>query len=306
MSTRTCVLLAAHGTVESLGELEGFLTVIRRGHAPPASLVDEVRRRYEAIGGHSPLLDITRRLATKVEGRVHVPVRVAMRLWNPRIDDVVASCTSEGFTRLVVLALAQYSSHVYEGAVREAASKRPETSIDVVGVGPWGADAGLLAAYASRVRRAIENVPVAERAKTRVLFSAHSLPVSIVQGGDPYERHVREAAERLRSQLSEVTHTAVVFQSQGLGKGPGGAPIEWLGPDVRAALDQAKADGMAHVVFAPIGFLADHVEVLYDLDIEARDFCAELGLTYHRTASLNDDDDLVATLAHLLAPHLPS
>lgn len=306
---KSCVLLAAHGTVQRLDELPDFLTVIRRGHAPPPELVEEVRRRYAAIGGQSPLLDTTRLVAAKLEAQIHVPTRVAMRLWNPRIADVVKACASEGFTRLVVLSLAQYSSHVYVGSVRDAVAALGDgTRPEVVDVGPWGSHAGLLAVYASRVQAAWASIPEAERGRTRLFFSAHSLPVAVIRGGDPYERDVRAAADTLRHMLREVhgltMDSDVIFQSQGMSAGPGGKPMEWLGPDVRAALDRAARDGMARVLFAPIGFLADHVEILYDLDIEAAGWAQELGLAYQRTASPNADDDFVAALASVIAPHI--
>jgi ferrochelatase len=139
-------------------------------------------------------------------------------------------------------------------------------------------------------------------------MTAHSLPRSVIDAGDPYERELRGAAaavaDRVRERLGREVPWQLAFQSQGMGAGPGGRPIEWLGPDLKAALDEAVAAGARRVVFAPIGFLADHVEILYDLDIEARAMVEARGLAYARAASLNADEDLVEVLAAVAAPLL--
>jgi ferrochelatase len=135
----------------------------------------------------------------------------------------------------------------------------------------------------------------------RILVTAHSLPVTVVRAGDPYEREFRAAAERFIAAVgSLVGSTRVVFQSQGQSTGPGGRPMEWLGPDLPAAIAEAKAEGVKRLLVAPIGFLADHVEILYDLDIEAKAWAVEGGMGFARTTSLNDDDDMVEAVAALV------
>jgi ferrochelatase len=163
----------------------------------------------------------------------------------------------------------------------------------------WGQRDALVTAFASRVARALS--PEGDR--TLLVFSAHSLPVAVLRAGDPYEREVLASAERIAGALGERVSTTpprrIVFQSQGMGTGPGGKPIEWLGPDLGAELVRAKDEGFQRVVCCPVGFLADHVEILYDLDIEARAQASDLGLTFSRTDSLNDDDDFIDTLCGL-------
>ena len=292
------VLLVAHGTVDDLADLPAFLRNIRRGHEASPELVAELRRRYEAIGGSSPLLGITRSLAGKLEARLGVPVRMAMRLWSPYPKDVLAELAAE---RVVVLALAQHSAAVYLDAVKEAATPGTE----LVGVPDWGRAPALVDAFASRVRDAVRGWSDEERRETALVLSAHSLPRSIVDAGDSYEREARGAADAVAAKVRDVLPDArVAFQSQGLATGPGGKPVAWLGPDLPSTFDAVVKDGKRRVLVAPIGFLADHVEVLYDLDLEAKAQAEERGLQFFRTASLNDDDAFVSVLEGLVRPRL--
>jgi len=293
-ASRGAVITIAHGTVDDLDDLPAFLEVIRRGHAAPADLVAEVRRRYEAIGGRSPLNDICREVTRRVGERLRTRAAFAGRLWPPTPDDVLAELAREGITRVVVLPLAQHSAALYVDAVRSAATaraERGESEVHVVGPGNWGQEPKLTEAFAASLAKALSRVPDSERSATRVVFSAHSLPLAVLRGGDPYEREVRESAAAVVGALgaSMVPHE-VIFQSQGMGGG------EWLGPDVRTTLDRVANEGVKRVVFAPTGFLADHVEILYDLDIEARAWALERGMAYARTESLNATDAMIDVL----------
>jgi ferrochelatase len=290
----TAVVLIAHGTVEALDDLPEFLTNIRRGHAAPPSLVAEVRRRYEAIGGKSPLLDVTREVAAKLEARLGLPTRVAMRLFHPYPKDVVAALAAEGVRRIVVVPLAQHSAGVYGGAMI-AAAREVDPTIEVLAAPNWGRVEELTSAFAEAVLAALRDVPPEELDQAALVMTAHSLPLGIVQAGDPYEREVRGSAEdvaaAVRARGGRFGEHVVAFQSQGIGTG-----VEWLGPDLRATLE-ALSRGRRHVVLVPIGFLADHVEILYDLDIEARAWAQELGIVLYRSASLNAGGGLVDALA---------
>jgi ferrochelatase len=186
-------------------------------------------------------------------------------------------------------------------AVRDSA--RPDTK--VVGPANYGREPLLVRAFADRVERALREIPADELATTSVVFTAHSLPVAVVRAGDPYEAEFRASVELVDGALRvRPGMTSVCFQSQGMSQGPGGRPVEWMGPDLRKALEQEKARGAKRVVIAPIGFLADHVEILYDLDIEARAWAEELGLVASRTASLNADDAFIDALVAVITPYL--
>lgn len=292
----TAVVLIAHGTVESLDDLPEFLRNIRRGHDPPAELVEEVRRRYEVIGGRSPLLDITNEVARKLEKKLDLPVRVAMRLWRPYPKDVVAKLVGEGIRRIVVVPLAQHSAGVY-GAAMTAAAREIDPTIDVLCAKNWGRTPELTRAFADVISETLAKVPEAEADRTALLLTAHSLPVGIIKAGDPYETEFRGSAEDVAAELrrrgARFSEHVVAFQSQGIGTG-----MEWLGPDLRATLEDLAKRGRKHVVVAPIGFLADHVEILYDLDVEAKAWTeGDLGMVLYRSTSLNAGDGLIDALA---------
>lgn len=301
MSTGDAVVLIAHGTVEELSDLPEFLKNIRRGHAAPPELLAEVRRRYEAIGGRSPLNFINRELAKALENRLGVPVRTANRLFHPYPTAVLTDLAAEGAERIVVVPLAQHSAAIYGEAVKEAA-RAAGLELRVEAATNWGRIPELTEAYARSVVTALELVPAGERDRTSLLLTAHSLPVSVIEAGDPYEDEVRASAEAVAARVREIAPGRIVdhdvaFQSQGMSSGPGGRPMAWLGPDLRGRLELLAARGRKEVIIAPIGFLADHVEILYDLDIEARSWAEELGLTLRRAPSLNASDGLVDALA---------
>jgi protoporphyrin/coproporphyrin ferrochelatase len=282
---RTAIVLIAHGTVATLDQLPEFLKNIRRGHPAPPELVLEVRRRYEAIGGRSPLLDITYALARKLEAKLGVPTRVAMRLFHPYAKDVLEELRAEGIERIVTLPLAQHSAAVYALDAREA------PGIEVVSAPNWGRTPELTHAFAASL---IDAIP--RGVSPVVVFTAHSLPLGVIRSGDPYEKEFRGSADDIaaeaRARGVRIDEHVVAFQSQGIGTG-----IEWLGPDLRTTLEGLAARGKKDVVLAPVGFLADHVEILYDLDIEAKAWADELGIRLYRTASLNEGDGLVEALA---------
>ena len=299
------VILTAHGTVENLDDLAPFIAKIRRGQPAPASVVEEVRRHYEEIGGKSPLLEITRELAKKVETRVGVPTKLAMRLWHPFPEDVVRELANEGVNHIAVVALAQFSAKIYRDAIVTAAKKVPGGSaIEIVSTPNWGNYEGLVAAQAKRVQDAWNALPLETRKNSQILFSAHSLPKIVVDRGDPYERDFRASAAAIAGHagLSASQHL-VCFQSQGMA-GPSETQVAWLGPSLTTALHQARALDAKHVIFAPIGFLADHVEILYDLDIEAARLAEEMGMTSSRIESLNASDDFADVVASLARPLL--
>lgn len=295
------VLLASHGTVDRLDDLHDFVTNVRRGHPPPPELVAELRRRYEAIGGSSPLNAINVLLAARLEERLGVRVAWANRLWKPYVSDRIAELAAGGVTTLALLPLAQHSAHVYEADARAAAV---EHGVRLLAAPNWGRRPALCAAFADRIARTLAGSPDPEG--TVIVMTAHSLPRSVVDAGDPYERELRAAAAVIGADVASRStlpvRVQVAFQSQGM-SGPGSRPVAWLGPDLKTALDEARGQGARHVVVAPIGFLADHVEILYDLDVEARALAEQRGLSFARVPSLNADDDVVDVLA-LLAREL--
>lgn len=284
MPARTAVLLTAHGTVENLDELAGFLARIRGGRPASPELLAETRRRYELIGG-SPLLRVTEEQAMLLERRLAVPVFVGMRLAEPTLDDALARAEERRSEHVVLLPLAPFSVHVYAAAAEAARArllelgKRPPA---IVTVPPWGQNAHFVRAHARSIRPHL--VPGA-----RLLLTAHSLPLVALRAGDPYAEQVGACAAAIGKELDQPFELA--FQSQGADGG------EWLGPTLKSALEAAKRDGVRHVVVAPFGFLSEHVETLYDLDVEARGIAAELGLEWTRVPALGHSEGLIEALA---------
>lgn len=279
------VLLTAHGSVETLDELPAFLARIRRGRPAPKELVDEVTRRYRRIGG-SPLLETTREVARLLELELDAPVAVGMRLSRPEIGDALAELRSRGVTRVLSLPLAPQSVHVYHAAVREAAA-----GAEVVEVAPWGQEPLLIAALSAKIDDAAQQLSPARRADAPLVLTAHSLPVRAIQAGDPYEAQLRAMCASLTSARSESRRTTVCFQSQGFDGG------EWLGPDVATTLRELAAAGATEVLVSAVGFLAEHVETLYDLDVEAQELAAGLGLRLVRARCLDADPALIRALS---------
>jgi ferrochelatase len=289
------VLLVSHGTVDDLDDLPAFVTNVRRGHAPPPELVAELRRRYEAIGGSSPLNRINAEVTAALAARLGVPVAWANRLWKPTVGEELSRLVREGASHVAVVPLAQHSAHVYEADARKAAVGL--RGLELVFAPNWGRREKLSAAFAKRIALALEGL---DRTRTTVAMTAHSLPKSVVERGDPYEREVRASAEAVAKLLGPDLRWALAFQSQGMSDVPGG----WLGPDLPTTIADLAARGDAAVVFAPIGFLADHVEILYDLDIEAAAMVHGKGMSYARARSLNADEDFVDVLVDVARPLL--
>jgi protoporphyrin/coproporphyrin ferrochelatase len=276
------VLLVAHGTVENLDDLPAFVARIRHGRPAPPGLVEELRHRYQAIGGSSPLLQTTRAQAQALAKRLEAPVLVGMRLWEPGVETALAGAAALGLNRLVVLALAPFSQHVYwDAAVKVAATV--QTSIELLPSAPYAEEPAFVAAH-------VEAIQQAASPDAAVVLSAHSLPRVAIQRGDPYARLVEASAAAVAAGLGGRA-VRLCYQSQGADGG------DWLGPTVRETLTALAADGQREVVWAPFGFLADHVETLYDLDIEARAIAKELSLSLVRVPALNVHPGLTAALA---------
>lgn len=275
------LLLVAHGTPETIDQIPAFLNNIRRGRATPAAIVEEVQRRYAAIGGRSPLLDTTRQQAQLLSQRVGLQAFVAMRMWHPYIKDVLQQASEQGVRKLISVVMAPHSAFVYEQVLRETGAKLLEQGVRVpeLVVAPcMGSEPALLDTFALLVREQLATLDPREVARTVLVPSAHSLPVRVVDAGDPYPALVTETAQGVIERLgNDALPSILAFQSQGF---TGDA---WLGPDLPTVFQRAKQTGATGVMVVPVGFLADHVETLYDLDIEAKAIAAEQGLAFRRT-----------------------
>lgn len=299
---RVAVFLMALGGPDSIDNVEPYLLDLRGGRATPPELVDEIRERYRATGGRSPVLDITRQLAAKLEARRPVKAFVGLRHWHPFIAEAWADVIGYGPDRVVAICLApQYSAMTVGKYVEKLADARTEVGggeLPLSTVGSWATHPGLVAALAERIDEALRRFPEGDQADVPVLFTAHSLPERIVRDADPYPEEVRATVEAVSALLPAGQPSAFAFQSQGR------SPEPWLGPEVEPTLDSLAADGVPGVVIAPVGFLSDHVETLYDIDIEFRARADKLGLRLERMAMLNASDALADTLAALVDEQL--
>jgi ferrochelatase len=282
------VLLVGHGTIEHSSDVPEFLRRIRRGRPAPEEFMSEIRRRYDHIGS-SPLLRTTEALARALEARLGARVRVAMRYWDPLIPDVVADVCEAGAEKVYVVPVAPFSVHVYAAAVEEALSQRltnQQKSATLRAVAPYGDHPMLVAAHVDAIRPLIAGKRVDQ---TTLVLTAHSLPTRVIAMGDPYQVEFEKSARSIGDALGfPIT---IAYQSQGEGGG------EWVGPTLLSAMESAKTAGAMSVVVAPVGFLADHVETLYDLDVEAAGQATTLGLEFHRVPALGTSPGLVETLA---------
>ena len=287
-SPNTAILLVAHGTVSQLADLPEFVARIRHGRPPPPGLVDELRRRYEAIGG-SPLLRVTEEQARALEAHTGLPVLLGMRLWEPSVEAALREAARRELERLVLVPLAPFSVDVYGAAARrsvdglraELGARTPELLL----CEPWGCEPAFIEAHSSVLRAQLR----IDSRDNAVMLTAHSLPRAAIRAGDRYQAEVEACALAIAERLGRPCELA--YQSQGADGG------EWLGPDLRQTFERLAHSGVRQITLSPIGFLADHVETLYDLDIEARAGAAALGLGFERVPALNTAPGLIDALA---------
>lgn len=275
------VLLLAHGTIEHPAELPEFLTRIRRGRPPSQELLREMQNRYERIGG-SPLLRISRSQAAALESALGWPCGVAMRLSPPWAPDVAAELLERGADGLVLLPLAPFSVPVYASA---AEAVLPD--VVTLRVPDWGSLPDVVRAQVARIEPHLSRKP-----GEHVVLTAHSLPRQVIDQGDPYARLFELAADEIGEQLG--CSFSRCYQSQGALAG------DWLGPTLLDELGRLAGAGVRRVVVAPVGFFAEHVETLYDLDIEAKQQATELGLEFVRVPAIDDDPAFIGALASLV------
>ena len=304
MAPFDAVLVVAFGGPQGPDDVRPFLANVLRGRRVAPERVEEVAHHYDLFGGVSPLTELTRRQADGLQARLHdrgmpLPVYVGMRNWHPYLLETLTEMAQRGVRRAVgVIAAAhrsyssctQYRENV--DAARAELAKRRLPDVEVCYVGDWHAHPGLIEANADHVRDAIDALPVDVRADARVIFTAHSIPVSMAETF-PYREQIEESASLVARDFSRAGEApVVVYQSRS------GRPEDpWLGPDIREYLRAEAARGLRAAVIAPIGFICDHVEVLYDLDVEAAAVCREAGVAMARAKAVNDHPRFIDALA---------
>ncbi len=302
MSAFDSILLLAFGGPERPADVRPFLQIVTAGRRIPAERIEEVARHYERIGGGSPLNALTFRQAEGLrrilerDGRAE-PVYVGMRSWHPFLHEALAEMKDRGHRRAFGIILSSFQTEASWGRyVDDVAAAREKVGPDapeVVFAPPWADHPLFIEAMVDRARAALGAVAPARRSAARLVFTAHSVPTAMA-AASPYEAQL-EAAGRLIALRLDHRHWSVAYQSRS------GSPCDpWLEPDIRDVIRALAREGAHDVAVAPIGFVSDHVEVLYDLDVEARQVAHGCGVAFHRASSANDHPAFLEMLADLV------
>jgi ferrochelatase len=293
-STQTAVLLVAHGTADSVDDIPEFMRHVTGGRPVSQTVIEEVQHRYSLIG-HSPMNEITARQGELLALELNLPVYVGMRNWKPFIPDVVKKISSDGITRVIAICLAPQNSRTSVGLYRKVVDgpEGPPFALDFVE--SWHDHPLLIEAFVEKLKSGRTQASLEAGAKLPVIFTAHSVPERTIAEGDPYEVQTRETGEFVAREAElQPEEWKFAFQSQGMS---GGA---WLGPTVEETILELKAQGHTGIFVQPIGFLCDHVEVLYDIDIGFQEFAKKHDLRLWRAGSLNESPKLIAALAEIV------
>jgi len=292
----TAVLLIAHGSPERVEDIPEFLLNISRGRPMSEAVVREVQHRYSLIGS-SPLTKITRRQAEAVARELGIPVYVGMRNWHPFIADTMRQMKSDNVGCTVAICLAPHNSRTSVGLYKEVLL-RESSSFAIDFVEEWHDHPLLIEAFAEKLRAGWTKACQEHGSRLPVLFTAHSVPKRTTSEGDPYESQTRETAALVAKQVPEIDDCSFAFQSQGMSGG------EWLGPTVENTMVRLRTAGQTGVFVQPIGFVCDHVEILYDIDILFRQFAADHGMSLYRAESLNDSPTFAKAIADIVRTRL--
>jgi ferrochelatase len=277
---RTAVILMAYGSPSRPEDVGAYLQDIRGGRPVSPEAVAELEERYRRIGGGSPLNEVTERQRAALEAELGIPVYVGMKHWTPRISEAAERALAEGAERIIGLVLAPHYSQMSVGGYRRQLEEALAHRAELTFIASYHAYEPFIDLLAARLGDT----------DAHIVFTAHSLPERILADGDPYKRQLLETSQ-LVAEKAALESWSFAFQSES----PTGEP--WLGPDILDELERLDGEGIRKVLVEPIGFVADHLEIYWDIDTEAREKADELGLELDRTESLNDDPAFIRVLA---------
>jgi ferrochelatase len=295
---KPAILLLAHGTPETIEEIPAYLRNVTSGRPLPEEVVKEIQHRYSLIG-RSPLTDITMQQAKLIRELSGLPTYVGMRNWKPYTHETVAEMVKDGVTHAVAICLAPHNSRTSVGLYRRAVvGETGQAPFTVDFVPEWHDEPLLIEAFAERFREGYAKACEAAGTKVPVIFTAHSVPTRTIEAGDPYEAQTRETAELVAAKIPEIGEWKFCFQSQGQSGGV------WIGPTVESAIDAYAAAGHKAVFLQPIGFVCDHVEIWYDIDIAFKKYAETKGMTLYRAESLNDSPKFASAVVSVARARL--
>lgn len=304
------VLMMAYGGPGSLEDVEPYLLDVRGGRATSPELVEEIKARYAAIGGKSPLLEITQAQAKALEERLNLTsnddsfkVFVGMRHWFPYIRETTGQILHAGFQQVIAICMTPYFSRMSIQAYFDqldqamAACEKVEGVVlpKVIKIPSWCSNLLFIQALAEKLEQGIRLYPEAKETNGKIIFTAHSLPAAIIDQGDPYEQQLRETAQSVAAQL-DIPNTRWEFCYQSAGA----RNTRWLGPSLGETLARLAQEKTKNVLVTPIGFVSDHVEILFDIDIEARQQALAAGIHLERTETLNTSRGFIDALAQII------
>jgi len=297
------LMLMAYGGPDTLDDVRPYLMDVRNYRPTSDHIVEEITERYRQIGGRSPILELTNAEAAGIERELNAnagagerwKVWVAMRHWHPFIKDVMAEMERAGVTQTIGLVMAPHYSRMSIGAYYKRVEEA-RCPIKVTELRSWNLLAGYLDALTDRIQTALQKFPEDVRASVPVIFTAHSLPERIREWNDPYERELRETVAALRERFPDQP-SEWAYQSAAM------TPDPWLGPDASEVISRLHAEGVRNVLICPVGFVCEHVEILFDIDVEFTQHANALGMRLERIEMLNDHPALLASLAGLVRTH---
>ncbi len=296
------VLLMAYGTPNTIDEVEQYYINVRGGRMPTPEQVANLTSRYQAVGGHTPLTELTRQVTAKLQVQLDTAapgsyrVYFGMKYWTPFIPDVVKQMHADGIRTIIGLALAPHYSKISIGGYKKQVERAQEdlaSEISLRMVESFQAQPKFRQMIAERITEGLEQFPADVRDEVAVLFSAHSLPERVLAWGDPYPQELNTSAEGIAAML-ELHDWRFTYQSQGETGDP------WLGPDVLDTLEVMAAEGKKYILQVPFGFVSDHLEILYDIDIECKHKAQSLGMQLERIRLPNADTEFIDLLATIV------
>ena len=298
-SKRTAVLLLAHGSPDKADEIPEYLRLVTGGRPLPQHVIDEITHRYSLVG-FSPLTCWTLKQAMQLSEELKIPVHVGMRNWKPYIVDAVRTIAEEGGEHVIAICLAPQNSRTSVGLYRRAVESQVQSRFSLDFVESWHSHPLLIKAFAEKFTAGWQKACAEFGSLVPVIFTAHSVPERTIAEGDPYQSQAHETAELVAAVAGlKYDDWTFAFQSQGMSGGP------WIGPTVEETILGIKQRGCDGAFLQPVGFLCDHVEVLYDIDIAFKDFAVQNGMRLWRADSLNESLTLTSALADIVRRRMP-